>query len=147
MLPPPEPMVNTSILGKPMGYPYSIYQSFVTRNSPSYINEISALVPPMSNPIALLNPQSSAIYLLAISPAAIPQLATREATFGTVFPVITPTPESTTTLSSLYPNDSTLLSRCVISSPTIGPSTALITVVLVLSCSKISGNISLDVLI
>ena len=50
-------MVSTSMEGKRIGYPNSMYQSLVMRDSPFHASETSVLVPPMSKPIEFGKPQ------------------------------------------------------------------------------------------
>jgi hypothetical protein len=76
---PPAPIVTPSIDGKTIGCPYSTYHSLVVRSSPSWISEMSVLVPPMSRPIALSNPAVAAVWRAATAPAAIPEAARRTA--------------------------------------------------------------------
>ena len=52
MLPAPAPMVLISIIGSFTGWP-ATSPSVVMRSSPSWIREMSVLVPPMSTPSRL----------------------------------------------------------------------------------------------
>ena len=91
--PPPAPIVSTSMDGKTIGCPYSTCHSFVVRSSPSWMSEMSVLVPPMSSPIALSNPAARAVCRAATAPAAMPEAASLTAYFSTASAVITPPPE------------------------------------------------------
>ncbi len=60
---------------------------------------MSVLVPPMSSPIAFSWPHSAAMWREAIAPAAMPEAASRTASFSTVRGVITPPPECSSSRS------------------------------------------------
>ena len=51
MDPPPAPIVNTSMLGKQIGYPNSTLHMLVVPRTPLSVRDTSVDVPPMSNPI------------------------------------------------------------------------------------------------
>ena len=73
MLPPPAPMVCTSIMGKRMGMRKSRLVSSATSGSPLMMTATSKLVPPMSPVITWLKPDSAAMRAAAVTPAAGPE--------------------------------------------------------------------------
>ena len=80
------------MLGKQIGWPYSMNHSRVTDSLPSNTSATSVLVPPMSKPIALSKPHSVPRYFAATAPAAMPEPARRAPWRSMVFGVITPPP-------------------------------------------------------
>ena len=73
MLPPPAPIVCTSIIGSRSGMRKSRLVSSATLGSPSMITATSKLVPPMSPVITWLKPASAAMRAAAVTPAAGPE--------------------------------------------------------------------------
>ena len=73
MLPPPAPMVCTSIIGRRSGIRKSRLVSSATLGSPLITTATSKLVPPMSPVMMCVKPASAARRAAAITPAAGPE--------------------------------------------------------------------------
>jgi hypothetical protein len=104
-------MVETSTLGNLIGYPYSTYQSLVTRVEPSTMSEMSALVPPMSRLTAFSYPASLAMWPPAMAPAARPEEASLAPKFSATSAVMTPPPECKRSTPPSYPPSRMRLAR------------------------------------
>jgi hypothetical protein len=90
--PPPAPMVLMSMLGKQIGWPYSMNHSrVIVRVAGVDQRDIGAGAAHVKAD-GMLEATQVAMYLLATAPAAMPEPARRAACRSTVFGVITPPP-------------------------------------------------------